>query len=173
MTINKKTKNDKEVISQKNSINELEERSKVSGSTSAEFTELLRKQVVVTFNEIFDKEEGSIKNINKAIKGMMSGITPQNELEGMLVAQIIALHNATMRSFMREHAMSKHPTSTILDSCVNQAVKLSRTSAILMQTLHLLRNNNQENKVNVGRVHVHDGGQAIVGNVVKKTERCD
>ena len=37
-----------------------------------------------------------------------------------------------------------------------------------MQTMHLLRNNIPENKISVGRVDVHEGGQAIVGNVTKK-----
>jgi len=50
-----------------------------------------------------------------------------------------------------------NPLSPVLDSCVNQAVKLSRISAALIQTLHLLRNNTQESKINVGWVDVHEG----------------
>ncbi|MEI6187623.1 MAG: hypothetical protein WCP46_03860 [Alphaproteobacteria bacterium] len=56
-----------------------------------------------------------------------------------------------------------NPLSPVLDSCVNQAVKLSRISAALIQTLYLLRNNTQESKINVVWVDVHEGVQAIVG----------
>jgi len=67
------------------------------------------------------------------------------------------VHNVTMRSFLNAHVFSKHPLSPVLDSCVNQAVKLNRISASLIQTLHLLRNNTQESKINVGWVDVHEG----------------
>jgi hypothetical protein len=47
---------------------------------------------------------------------------------------------------------------------LNQANKLSRTYATLLDALNRHRGKGQQ-KVTVEHVHVHEGGQAIVGNV--------
>src|SRR5215470_1404482 len=47
---------------------------------------------------------------------------------------------------------------------LNQANKLSRTYAALLEALNRHRGKGQQ-KVTVEHVHIHDGGQAIVGNV--------
>ena len=47
---------------------------------------------------------------------------------------------------------------------LSQANKLSRTYAVLLETLDKHRGKGQQ-KVTVEHVHVHEGGQAIVGNV--------
>ena len=47
---------------------------------------------------------------------------------------------------------------------LNQANKLSRTYATLLEALNRHRGKGQQ-KVTVEHVHVHNGGQAIVGNV--------
>ncbi len=47
---------------------------------------------------------------------------------------------------------------------LNQANKLSRTYATLLEALNRHRGKGQQ-KVTVEHVHVHEGGQAIVGNV--------
>jgi hypothetical protein len=47
---------------------------------------------------------------------------------------------------------------------LNQANKLSRTFATLLEGLNRHRGKGQQ-KVTVEHVHVHEGGQAIVGNV--------
>ena len=47
---------------------------------------------------------------------------------------------------------------------LNQANKLSRTYAVLLDTLNRHRGKGQQ-KVTVEHVHVHSGGQAIVGTI--------
>jgi hypothetical protein len=47
---------------------------------------------------------------------------------------------------------------------LSQANKLSRTYAVLLNALNRHRGKGQQ-KVTVEHVHVHEGGQAIVGNV--------
>ena len=47
---------------------------------------------------------------------------------------------------------------------LNQANKLSRTWATLLEALNKHRGKGQQ-KVTVEHVHVHPGGQAVVGNV--------
>jgi hypothetical protein len=90
------------------------------------------------------------------------GIGPQDELEGMLGAQLVACHNASMECFRR--AMVPQQTPGGWQESLNQASKLSRTYAALLDTLNRHRGKGQQ-KVTVEHVHVYEGGQAIVGTV--------
>jgi hypothetical protein len=78
----------------------------------------------------------------------------------MLAAQLIACHNAAMECYRRA-ADSKLPAR---DYHLNQANKLSRTYSTLLEALNRHRGKGQQ-KVMVEHVHVHQGGQAIVGHV--------
>lgn len=89
------------------------------------------------------------------------GIAPQDELEAMMAAQLIAAHNATMESYRR--AMLAQ-TAVGRQDALAQANKLSRTFATLLDALNRYRGKGQQ-KVTVEHVHVHSGGQAIVGSV--------
>jgi hypothetical protein len=95
-----------------------------------------------------------------AAAGAIVGIQPKGELEGMLAAQLIACHNASMECYRR--AMTSQLPAR--DYHLNQANKLSRTYATLLETLNRHRGKGQQ-KVTVEHVHVHEGGQAIVGSV--------
>jgi hypothetical protein len=90
------------------------------------------------------------------------GIGPRDELEGMMAAQLIAAHNAAMECYRR--AMIGEQTFEGRRENLNQANKLSRTWATLLEALNKHRGKGQQ-KVTVEHVHVHQGGQAIVGNV--------
>ena len=92
----------------------------------------------------------------------MVGIGPQDELEGMLAAQMVACHHAAMECFRR--AMIPSQPHEGRQQNLNFGNKLSRTYAIHMETLDKHRGKGQQ-KVTVEHVHVHQGGQAIVGNV--------
>jgi hypothetical protein len=90
------------------------------------------------------------------------GIKPGDELEGMIAAQLIACHNASMECYRR--AMIRDQTFEGRREALSQANKLSRTYAALLDALNRHRGKGQQ-KVTVEHVHVHEGGQAIVGNV--------
>jgi hypothetical protein len=90
------------------------------------------------------------------------GISPKDELEGMLAAQLIAAHNAAMECYRR--AMIGEQTLEGRRENLNQANKLSRTYATLLEALNRYRGKGQQ-KVTVEHVHVHSGGQALVGVV--------
>ena len=92
----------------------------------------------------------------------MAGIAPQDEIEGMLAAQMIACHSSAMECFRR--AMIKEQPFEGRNQNLNFANKLSRTYALHMEALDKHRGKGQQ-KVTVEHVHVHQGGQAIVGNV--------
>jgi hypothetical protein len=90
------------------------------------------------------------------------GMSPRDECEGMIAAQLIACHHAAMESYRR--AMLPEQPFEGWREQLNQANKLSRTYATLLEALNRHRGKGQQ-KVTVEHVHVHEGGQAIVGNV--------
>jgi hypothetical protein len=92
----------------------------------------------------------------------LAGVKPKDELEGMLAAQLLASHNAAMECYRR--AMISEQTFEGRKENLNQANKLSRTHTTLLEALNRHRGKGQQ-KVTVEHVHVHEGGQAIVGNV--------
>ena len=96
-----------------------------------------------------------------ALAGMI-GLKPRDELEGMMAAQLVALHNAAMECFRR--AMIPEQTFEGRESSLKHATKLSRAYAELLLALDKHRGKGQQ-RVTVEHVHVHQGGQAIVGAV--------
>lgn len=97
-----------------------------------------------------------------AIVAALVGIGPKDELEGMMAAQLIAAHNAAMECYRR--AMLGEQTFEGRRENLAQASKLSRTFAALLEALNRHRGKSQQ-KVTVEHVHVHSGGQAVVGVV--------
>jgi hypothetical protein len=79
----------------------------------------------------------------------------------MLATQLIASHMAAMDCYA--HLNKTHDRQTH-EYHLNQANKLSRTFASLLEALNRHRGKGQQ-KVTVEHVHVHQGGQAIVGHV--------
>jgi hypothetical protein len=99
-------------------------------------------------------------DLNAALAGM-HGIAPNDEVEAMLAAQMVATHTAAMTALRRVKGAENIPQQ---DSNGNLAVKLLRTYAAQLEALARYRGKGQQ-KVIVEHVHVHPGGQAIVGSV--------
>ena len=93
----------------------------------------------------------------------LAGINPRDQIEGMLAAQMIATHHATMDCF-RIVAQSGH--IDIINQMSSSANKLSRTFMMQMEALNRYRGKGQQ-KMTVEHVHINSGGQAIIGNVTK------
>ena len=126
-------------------------------SRSNDFLDVLLSQTVDSHIVNLVPEDRRQKYASAAA-GAIVGIQPKGELE--VAAQLIACHNAAMECYRR--AMnSKLPAR---DYHLNQANKLSRTYATLLESLNKHRGKGQQ-KVTVEHVHVHQGGQAIVGHV--------
>jgi hypothetical protein len=98
----------------------------------------------------------------RATVAALVGIGPNDELEGMMAAQLIAAHNAAMECYRR--AMIGEQTFEGRRENLNQANRLSRTWATLLDALNKHRGKGHQ-KVTVEHVHVHAGGQAVVGTV--------
>lgn len=98
------------------------------------------------------------------------GIGPKDEIEGMIAAQLIAAHNAAMECYRR--AMIGEQTFEGRRENLGQANKVSRTYAVLLDALNRHRGKGQQ-KVVVEHVHVHAGGQAVVGTIETRGEGLD
>lgn len=135
----------------------------LSGSKHKCFTHALLNQIINTvWTQGTSKEEG--EDLALAALAGLKGIKAQNELEGMLGAQLVATHQAAMECYRR--AMLPGQSTEVRYANLNQANKLTRSYAVLLESLQRYRGKGESRqKVTVEHVHVHEGGQAIVGNI--------
>jgi hypothetical protein len=94
------------------------------------------------------------------ILSVVKAITPRDEVEAMLAAQMAATHNATMTLACRLNHVENIPQQDSAERAFN---KLARTFAVQVETLKRYRGGEQT--MRIGNVTLNDGGQAIVGNV--------
>ncbi len=96
------------------------------------------------------------------ISAMMTDIAPNDGIEGMLAAQMVTCHNAAMECMRRAHVDKQTFEGRKLN--LTFADRFLRTFTAQVEALAKYRGKGQQ-KVTVEHVHVHQGGQAIVGNV--------
>ena len=94
---------------------------------------------------------------------MVTGIEPKDQMEAMLAAQMAALHMQMMTFARRLSNADTYLESEMAEKAFN---KLARTFTTQMEALNRYRGKGQQ-KMTVEHVHVHDGGQAIVGQVAQ------
>ena len=129
----------------------------ISGSDDPDFALNLARQVSAAHRcEISGSNEFQV---NPALAAM-GQMKPRDAIEGMLMAQLIAAHEAAMECYRR--GMIPDQTFEGRRENLNQANKLSRTYAALTDTLNRHRGKGQQ-RITVEHVNVHAGGQAIVG----------
>ena len=133
----------------------------LSGSDDEDFSETLLHQVTDTLWQANSYSDEHTRQVGAAIAAMM-GMKPRDELEGMLIGQLIASHNAAMECYRR--SMISTQGFEAWRENLNQANKLSRTYAALTEALDRHRGKGQQ-RITVEHVNVHAGGQAIVGAI--------
>jgi hypothetical protein len=134
----------------------------VGGSMSDDWNNLVANQTARTLWHFESADSGTKKRDRYATIHALVGMSPRDECEGMIAAQLIACHHAAMECYRRA-MLPEQPLEGWREQ-LNQANKLSRTYATLLEALNRHRGKGQQ-KVTVEHVHVHEGGQAIVGNV--------
>jgi hypothetical protein len=92
---------------------------------------------------------------------MVQALQPQDEPEAMLAAQMTMVHQGAMRTAHRLMHAETLMSIEAYDRCLN---RLTRTFAAQMEALKRYRSGGQQ-RMTVEHVHVHEGGQAIVGAV--------
>src|SRR4051812_8004018 len=132
----------------------------LGGSDSDHFNQMLVSQTMAALWTANSDEEQQNRQYLAATAALI-GAKLQDELEGMLISQMIAVHSASMETFRR--AMLPEQGFEVWKAQVNAAGKLSRTYATLLEALDRHRGKGQPQVVRVERVTVEAGGQAIVG----------
>lgn len=129
-----------------------------SGTSSTEFarSNLLRLSTIFS-GKSPSAEETSLNGALAAVEA----VEPNNEIEAMLAVQMTATHELAMLLLGRLRSAREHVP---FEANGNMAIKLLRTFAAQTDALTRLRRGGEQT-VRVEHVHVHDGGQAIVGNV--------
>ncbi len=104
----------------------------------------------------------------KRVAAAIRGIDPQDELQGLLAVQLFAAHNLSM-TFCR---LAVHPeqTSEGINANVTRASQFMKLFLEQAACLQKLKGQAGQQKVTVKHVHVHQGGQAIVGAVTPRGE---
>lgn len=135
--------------------------SRIGGSKSDDWNLTLADQACQTLWTKNSSAETRDRQIEGVVAALI-GINPGDEIEGMIAAQMIACHSAAMECYRR--AMLPEQTFEGRNMGLNHGAKASRTYAALVEALSRHRGKGQQ-KMTVEHVHVHQGGQAIVGMV--------
>jgi len=120
----------------------------IGGSPSDDWNNRIAVETVAAAR--LESDERMREQQYQAIINGLIGIAPQNEMEGMMAAQLIAAHGLAMDCYRRAaesvHAYARREDLTL-------AYKLSRTFAALADTRHRHRGNGSQ-KITVEHVHV-------------------
>lgn len=103
------------------------------------------------------------------LNGLLAAVAafePQDEVEAQMATLAVAMHHATMEALRRANVEGQ--SFEARNANLGHANKSARTFATLVETLNRHRGKGQQ-KVTVEHVHVHEGGQAIVGAVAPAT----
>ncbi len=144
-------------------VEELGDRESAIGTRSGALLVVLHDQLAQTLHHGRVPDPCSVDVRQQAALAALRDAAPRDALEGMLAAQMVALHHAAMECLRRAHLPEQ--ASEVRQANLGQAGKLSRTYATLLEALDKHRGKGQPQVVRVERVNVEAGGQAIVGAV--------
>jgi hypothetical protein len=99
--------------------------------------------------------------INGAL-GIIAAFAPQNEMEAALAVQAACTHMVAMAMMAR--IGGGHGSDRRLPGLASASAKLLRAYCTQIETYRRLRYGGDQN-IRVEHVHVHEGGQAIVGSI--------
>lgn len=128
------------------------------GTSEPAFAQWLRATLLIagcTFRDGVPSED----DINGLLAAFCGG-KPRDEIEAMLIAQMVATHAAAMDALAQLRAASAKQA----DSLSNLATRMLRTYAAQVEALQRYRGKGKQSMV-IKHVHIHDGGQAVIGNI--------
>jgi hypothetical protein len=145
--------------------------SEAFGTADFDLQNCLLAQVAGTFEGTVSSDGHDNKAVVAATNmalAILNGIQPQDEFEGMLVVQMIGVHNVAMAAIRR--GMLKDQTFVGIQANADRATKMLRTFAVQMEALKKYRTSGPQKTI-VENVNVNEGGQAIVGTVNQSVEK--
>lgn len=138
-------------------VNELQP---FAGSKNHHFNNVLIGEVLRVVNH--SGSEADVATTLGAITSAMAAFHPKDEIEGMLAAQATAMHFGAMECFRKAASPNRHPD--VASKLRKDGANLSRGMTDMIEALDRKRGKGPQ-IMRVERVVVHEGGQAIVGNV--------
>jgi hypothetical protein len=132
---------------------------KTLGTTNHEFLQGIFGQLA-TLATLGQKLDQDTLNFMLSI---INGINPKDETEAMIATQMAAVHLATLTLARRLDCVENLGQQDSAERAFN---RLARTFTVQMEALKRHRTGGQQ-QVRVEHVHVHSGGQAVVGVVEK------
>ncbi len=132
-----------------------------TGSPDFDFFQTIIGQVSNTLQKEDSKE---VLNYTAAI---MHGLKPQDETEGVLIAQMVGTHNLIMEFMKRAVLQGQYMEAG--NDYTNRASRLMNIFIKQLETLQKYRGKSAQQKMVVEHVHIHEGGQAVVGQIDTKS----
>jgi hypothetical protein len=111
---------------------------------------------------VWPKPGDETESLIKAITSLAE-YGPRNAIEASLAAQMTATCEAALMFLNR--ATVQGQTTEVIDLNVLRATRLMRLHLEQIEAMQKLKGRTGQQKVTVEHVHVHEGGQAIVGAV--------
>lgn len=134
----------------------------MTGSEDSDFSVTVLNQAVSTLWFGSECPEDIKQRLMQFGVGAMREIAPRDGVEGLLAAQMVAVHAAAQECYRR--AALPEQTFAGRDMALRHGTRLSRLFTEQMTALQKYRGKGQQTVI-VKRVNVSDGGQAVVGNV--------
>jgi hypothetical protein len=126
---------------------------------SDEFVDVILGNLVEALRPgLYDKLEEATLN---AALATIDTMQPQSELQAILAVQIVAVGFCAGRFLRQSH---RHMTEPYIDVYGNYALKLFRLQNEMIQTFERYRRGSSQT-VEVRHLHIHSGGQGVVGIV--------
>jgi len=141
----------------------------VTGSFGVEDRTLGSTLLVQLVRASQDVRKGGPPDLANAAIAAIGEMRPQGPVEAQLTVQMVALHDQCMEMIEGAKVASSPERKGVY---LNLAIKLSRAYANSVDSLRKYQQKGQH-KMTVEHVHVHEGGQAIVGNVTNVTKGED
>jgi hypothetical protein len=133
----------------------------LGGSNYQAFAETLLGSVLATIHTSTNDPQAGTNRIAAAAPAL-AAFKPTDEVEAMLAGQAVAMHHMAMECFRRATLGDQHPD--IASKLRKDGANLCRGMVDMLDGLDRRRGKVSQT-VRVERVVVHEGGQAIVGNV--------
>ena len=137
------------------------------GGASSKFALLIIREVLSACWEPEGVPPAITDSRRQGALAAVRAFKPTDEIEGMLAAQATAMHLASMECFRR--AMIPAQPADMASKLRKDGANLARGMAEMLDALDRKRGKSGQQKVTVEHVHVHEGGQAIVGAVTTGT----
>ena len=130
----------------------------MGGSDMMQFNQALVSATVATIRTSPD----TAADLIAAAAAALAAFKPADEIEGMIAAQAVALHHGAMECLRKANIPDQHPD--VASKLRKDGANLARAMIDMLDGLDRKRGKGPQ-VVRVERVVVHEGGQAIVGNV--------